>query len=285
MTAVSLQAVLASSRPADDARVAWALFAAAVATVGASSPMFLAYFRRGITAAKQRGRIPTEMPRALSQRVVGALFLAETIKVALFSALAAWAGFRTATLAGLDAPVIRALVSGLDARPALAHAVPAGLIFGIVAGGVALVFRRVIGDPRSGRDAGDLGVRLTGLFYSAIAIELWFRWGVLAPATRSFLAVGLSSGVAFAAGATVSAFAHGAFAIISVRGAHRDLPMARVLARALLGVGAPSVLCAFALRSGGLECAMFAQAVSTAISLLVPGRSEAHAPPRQHRSP
>jgi hypothetical protein len=259
-----LQAVLTPSRIAEDARVGWALFAAALATVLASSPMFLAHFRQAIATAKLRGRAPP----------VFVFFLAETFKITIFSALAAWAGSRNATLAGLDAPIARALVrhDSHAALAGLAHAVPVGLLLGVVAFPIAIALRRAFGDPRREREAGSTGARLTGLFYSAIDLELWFRWGVLAPAARGFLAAGLSSFGAFVAGTAVSTLAFGAFAIVPVRGAHPTAPMPRVLLRAFLGVAGPSVLCAFALRTGGLECAMFAHAVLAGLLILAPRR-------------
>ena len=76
----------------DFASPAYLLFAAGTLTVAASSPMFLSHFRHAVATT----RPPVKTPG------VAGLFVAETVKCALFSGMAAWAGARTAVSAGLS---------------------------------------------------------------------------------------------------------------------------------------------------------------------------------------
>src|SRR5438552_4751837 len=179
-----------------DARLALALFFVAVSTVALSGPMFLAHFRHALATVKPAPKMPP----------VAVLFVLETVKVALFSGLAVWAGARVASSAGLDAPVVRALLAGdaPAALRALAAAVPIAVGIGVAIVAAERFARRSLPAlPAPTRAPMPPLVRATGVAYGAFAVELWFRWGVLASVAYALRGAGLD-GTSASAGAILA---------------------------------------------------------------------------------
>jgi hypothetical protein len=251
----------------EDARVARWLFAVTLAILPLSSPMFLSHFRAATSATSSTPSVP-------------AFFVIELVKVALFSGLAVWAGARAATEAGIDAPVVRALLRGDAAAAARAvkDALPISLVLGTLALATGAAIRahvelttiaQALTQPD---DHGSPLVRLTGLFYG-VGIELWFRWGVLSLATRAASRrLGLAPERAFLVGNALAALSFGVFAIPSVWGPHAGAPGAsRYLAEALVGYGLPSFFNGAGVRRFGFVSAVLAMVTAQVLGAVLRG--------------
>jgi hypothetical protein len=267
MVATVLESTPAPSpdpRAREDARLARWLFFATLALLPLSAPMFLSHFRAATAAA------PPGTPS------IPVFLVLELVKVALFSATAVWAGKKAATRAGIDAPVLRALLR--KDRAAATRAVRGALTLAIPLGALCFAASIAIRSPFEGKTIGQLLaladdrgaplVRLTGVFYGA-AVELWFRWGALALASRGVSRLtGLSAARAFPVANVLAALAYGTFAVVSVWGPHAGEPGAsRYVLEALLGYGLPSAFLGMAVRRHGFESAIFAMTADQLVSV------------------
>lgn len=253
-TTIQIEPKPLSATAREDVRVARWLFAVTLAILPLSSPMFLSHFR----AATEAHPGPPSIP---------AFFVIELVKVALFSGLAVWAGARAATEAGIDAPVVRALLRGDAAAAARAvkDALPVSLLLGTLALAAGTLIRAHFEGVTIAQaltrpdDFGSPLVRLTGVFYG-VGVELWFRWGVLSLATRAVSRrLRLAPRRAFVVGNALAALSFGVFAIPSVWGPHAGAPGAsRYLVEALVGYGLPSFFNGVGVRRFGFVSAVLA---------------------------
>jgi hypothetical protein len=257
----------ALARETKDGALAIVIFLTGVCSFLGSSGFFIALWRTASSDA------PGSLPG------IPILFCIEATKCTVLSALAAWGGYRGATRAGFDEPVLRAVVrQDLGAAVgAFMRAVPGAIVVGIAAFFLETLLWNGISGESLVRTASVLThdvsspvARASIVFYGGFGMELWFRWGVTSPVAGAAMRRGATRARAFWTGSAAAAVAYGIFALPSSIGAP---PITHSILR-FGGAGFVSAVCTSVvyglfLRRRGLTAVALAHGAATLLRVLV----------------
>jgi len=251
----------------EDTLVGWVIFFSGVTGFLASSYFFVVMWRSA--SADSPGQLPA----------IPVLFCIEAAKCTILSALAAWAGKRGATRAGLDEPIARALVRG---KPGAALRLLLGVLPGALAVGVAVcaldvgLWRIIAGEPLRATFAAVTHsvasplVRATEVFYAGLGIELWFRWGITCPVASAAVRRGATPDRAFWRGSVAAAIAYGIFALPTSIGAPPFVhSVVRFGSAGFVTSACASIAYGLLMRRRGLAAAAIAHGVTAFVRVVV----------------
>ncbi len=251
-----------------DRSIARWLFAGAILSIFLAAPMFL-----------ERFNMFAEKPDSpLGEHGVLILSLAESLKIALFSFFAVSVGRRFATRAGLEAPVLRALILGQrkDALEAIKRALPISVVLAVIGlslkVGTGFLFDgpNVLPALLQLNDGENLLLVAFGVFYE-FDINLWFRWGILSVASRLVSSVStMAPQTTFLVANAIAAVSHGLFACLSAGGWYKSHGGSEhYLLATFLVYGASSFVFGLGIRRFGLISGIISSSLSALLTLVL----------------
>jgi len=189
----------------------------------------------------------------------GALLALQALETLVLCAVAAYAGVRFASRAGLDAPWLRAAAERRGGPPGFGsmaiEAAAIGSVTAIAVTAVALMLRASLPEVLWRPPPAGFWTRASSAFYGGIVEETIVRWGVLTALTALAQRAGLRK--AFWPANVVAALLFGALHLPSIAFARIPLTGA-VVAHVLLGNAIAGVVFGWMFRRRGLEGAMVA---------------------------
>ena len=236
----------AASRPA---RMWLGLMLLAVVGVVGSSPFF-AKVLPGMIGARAVA-IPLTPVQLVAVQGLQSLVL---------SALAAVAGLWASRWTGLDAPLVRARLSGRPVGRRLLGLMPVALVAGTISSLAVVGLSLAAGSriPAGGKlPPMSPWIAATGAFYGGIIEELLLRWGLLGLLAMLLVRVGLRNGLAFWIANIGAALIFGVGHLQAAKALGMTLTPF-VISYLLVANGLVGVVCGWLFRKRGLESAMMA---------------------------
>ena len=230
-------------------------------------------FLMGIAAALSLLFVPLERLRPPGIAVGDMAFrLLGLINPVLLLATLTTAGCFAAKRAGLDAPLIRALLAHEPVGPILRRQLGSAVLVGIAGALVIAGYALVTAPWFQGASKFDLPMPLaTKLLYGGVVEELITRWGLMSLFVYGAMKLGLGrsgSATPYVVGAALAAllFAAGHLPLLSVLVASPTAPM---VAAVMVGNLIPGFLFGMLFWKRGLEAAMMAHALAHAFAVAV----------------